>query len=66
MNFKPLHDRMLLKPLAAETKDQGRHHPFPTSARKRPMQGEVVAVGQGQAAGGRRLGRPLGVRSATR
>ena len=47
MSFKPLHDRILLKPLAAETKTKGGLI-IPDTAQEKPMQGKVVAVGKGR------------------
>lgn len=46
MNFKPLHDRVAIKPLAQENKTSGGII-IPDSAQEKPMQGEVVAVGSG-------------------
>jgi chaperonin GroES len=47
MNFKPLHDRLLLKPLTAETRTKGGLI-IPDTAQEKPMQGEVIAVGKGK------------------
>ena len=47
MKFQPLHDRLLLKPLAAETKTKSGII-IPDTAQEKPMQGEVVAVGKGK------------------
>ena len=47
MKFKPLHDRLLLKPMTAETKTKGGLI-IPDTAQEKPMQGEVVAVGKGR------------------
>jgi chaperonin GroES len=60
MNFKPLHDRLLLKPLAAETKTKSGII-IPDTAQEKPMQGEVVAVGKGKRLDDGRL-EPLGVK----
>ena len=46
MKFKPLHDRLLLKPMTAETKTKSGII-IPDTAQEKPMQGEVVAVGPG-------------------
>lgn len=46
MNFRPLHDRVLVKPLDAETKTAGGII-IPDSAQEKPMQGKIVAVGSG-------------------
>jgi chaperonin GroES len=47
MKFKPLHDRLLLKPVTAETKTKSGII-IPDTAQEKPMQGEVVAVGKGK------------------
>jgi chaperonin GroES len=47
MKFKPLHDRLLLKPMLAETKTKSGII-IPDTAQEKPMQGEVVAVGKGK------------------
>ncbi|MFZ5783927.1 MAG: co-chaperone GroES [Pseudomonadota bacterium] len=47
MKFKPLHDRLLIKPLPAETKTKAGII-IPDTAQEKPMQGEVVAVGKGK------------------
>ena len=47
MKFKPLHDRLLLEPLSAETKTKAGII-IPDTAQEKPMQGEVVAVGKGK------------------
>ena len=60
MKLKPLHDRLLLKPLAAETKTKSGII-IPDTAQEKPMQGEVVAVGKGKRLEDGRL-EPLGVK----
>jgi chaperonin GroES len=47
MNIKPLADRVVVKPLEAEEKKQGSII-IPDTAKEKPMQGEVVAVGPGK------------------
>ena len=47
MSFKPLHDRLLLKPVAAETRTKSGLI-IPDTAQEKPMQGKVVAVGKGR------------------
>jgi chaperonin GroES len=47
MKFKPLQDRLLLKPMTADTKTKGGII-IPDTAQEKPMQGEVVAVGKGK------------------
>ena len=46
MKFKPLHDRLLLKPLSAETKTKSGII-IPDTAQEKPQQGKVIAVGPG-------------------
>ena len=60
MKLKPLHDRLLLKPLAAETKTKAGII-IPDTAQEKPMQGKVVAVGKGKRLEDGRL-MPLGVK----
>lgn len=46
MNVKPLADRVLIKPIAAEERTIGGII-IPDSAKEKPLNGEVVAVGNG-------------------
>ena len=46
MNVKPLADRVLVRPAAAEEKTIGGII-IPDSAKEKPLQGEVLAVGNG-------------------
>ena len=46
MNIRPLADRVLIKPAAAEEKTLGGII-NPASAREKPIKGEIVAVGNG-------------------
>ena len=46
MNIKPLADRVLVKPAAAEEKTAGGII-IPDTAKEKPLQGEVLAVGNG-------------------
>ncbi|MDR1719912.1 MAG: co-chaperone GroES [Dysgonamonadaceae bacterium] len=46
MNIKPLADRVLIKPAAAEEKTVGGII-IPDSAKEKPLKGEVIAVGDG-------------------
>lgn len=46
MNIKPLADRVLVKPAAAEEKTVSGII-IPDSAKEKPLKGEVVAVGNG-------------------
>ena len=47
MTFRPLYDRVLLKRVAAELKTSSGLI-IPDSAKEKPMEGEVVAVGNGR------------------
>ena len=47
MKIKPLHDRILVKELEGEEKTKGGII-IPDSAKEKPMEGEVVAVGAGK------------------
>ena len=46
MKFRPLHDRVLIKVLDSEAKTAGRII-IPDTAKEKPQEGEVVAVGPG-------------------
>jgi chaperonin GroES len=46
MKFRPLHDRVVVKRIAAEEKSAGGII-IPDTAKEKPSQGEVVAVGPG-------------------
>jgi chaperonin GroES len=46
MKFRPLHDRIAIQPLASEEKTTGGII-IPDSAQEKPIQGKVVAVGNG-------------------
>jgi chaperonin GroES len=46
MKFRPLHDRVVVKPLEQEEKTKGGII-IPDTAKEKPMQGEIVAVGPG-------------------
>jgi chaperonin GroES len=47
MNLRPLHDRVIIKRLEAETKTAG-GIVIPDSATEKPIKGEVIAVGNGK------------------
>ncbi len=47
MSVKPLEDRVLIKPLEPETKTESGIY-LPESAKEKPMQGKIVAVGPGK------------------
>jgi chaperonin GroES len=46
MGFKPLHDRVVIRPIAPERETSGGVI-IPDTAQEKPMEGEVVAVGPG-------------------
>ncbi|ODP37014.1 co-chaperone GroES [Sphingomonas turrisvirgatae] len=46
MNFRPLHDRVLVRRVEAEAKTAGGII-IPDTAQEKPQEGEVVAVGEG-------------------
>ena len=47
MNIKPLSDRVLVEPAAAESKTAGGIY-IPDTAKEKPQKGKVVAVGGGK------------------
>ena len=47
MSVKPLEDRVLIKPIDPETKTESGIY-LPESAKEKPMQGKIVAVGPGK------------------
>ncbi len=47
MKIKPLADRVVVRPLEAEEKTKGGLY-VPDTAKERPQQGEVVAIGPGR------------------
>ena len=47
MKIKPLSDRVVIKPVESEEKKQGTII-IPDTAKEKPQQGEVVAVGPGK------------------
>ncbi|MAS19607.1 MAG: co-chaperone GroES [Leeuwenhoekiella sp.] len=47
VNIKPLSDRVLVEPMAAETKTASGLY-IPDTAKEKPQQGKVVAVGSGK------------------
>jgi len=46
MNFRPLHDRVVIRRIEEQTKTSGGII-IPDTAKEKPMEGEVVAVGPG-------------------
>lgn len=49
MNLTPLHDRVIVRPAAPEEVSKGGII-IPDTAKEKPMQGEVIAVGTGKVA----------------
>lgn len=47
MSVKPLEDRVLVKPIEAESKTESGIY-LPESAKERPIQGKIVATGPGK------------------
>jgi chaperonin GroES len=47
MSVRPLEDRVLIKPIEPETKTESGIY-LPESAKEKPMQGKIVAVGPGK------------------
>jgi chaperonin GroES len=64
MKFRPLHDRVLLRRVAEESKTAGGII-IPDTAKEKPMEGEVVAVGPGARSEDGEV-RPLDVRVGDR
>jgi chaperonin GroES len=46
MKFRPLHDRVVVRRIEEETKTKGGII-IPDTAKEKPMQGEVIAIGPG-------------------
>lgn len=64
VNFRPLHDRVLVKRVESETKTAGGII-IPDTAQEKPMQGEVLAVGAGHVNDEGKV-RPLDVKKGNR
>lgn len=47
VNFRPLSDKVLVKPSEAETQTSGGIY-IPDSAKQKPQEGEVIAIGPGR------------------
>ena len=47
MNFRPLHDRVLVRRVEAEEKTAGGII-IPDTAKEKPQQGKIIAVGKGK------------------
>ena len=61
MKLRPLHDRVIIKRLEAETKSAG-GIVIPDSAAEKPIRGEVIAVGAGKILEDGKV-RPVGVKA---
>ena len=61
MKLRPLHDRVIIKRLEAETKSAG-GIVIPDTATEKPIKGEVVAVGTGKILEDGKV-RPVGVKA---
>ena len=61
MKLRPLHDRVIIKRLEAETKSAG-GIVIPDAATEKPIKGEVVAVGAGKILEDGKV-RPVGVKA---
>ncbi len=64
MKLRPLNDRVLIKRIEAETKTAGGLF-LPDTAKEKPMEGEVVAVGEGKTLENGKV-RPLEVKAGDR
>ena len=64
MGFRPLHDRVLIRRVEAEEKSAGGII-IPDTAKEKPMEGEVVAVGPGARGEDGKI-QPLDVKSGDR
>lgn len=64
MTIRPLQDRVIVKRITAEEKSPGGII-IPDAAKEKPVEGEVVAVGNGKAVEGGEV-RPLDVKAGDR
>jgi chaperonin GroES len=64
MKLRPLHDRILVKRIEEEAKTRGGLI-IPDTAREKPMEGKVIAVGEGKVQDDGKL-RPLDVHKGDR
>ena len=64
MKFRPLHDRVVVRRVEEDTKTAGGII-IPDTAKEKPMQGEIVAVGPGARDESRQGRRPSTSRPAT-
>ena len=64
MNFRPLHDRVLIRRVGQEEKTRGGIL-IPDTAQEKPMEGEIVAAGPGSRGEDGKL-QPLDVKAGDR
>jgi chaperonin GroES len=64
MKLRPLHDRILVRRIEGEEKTKGGLI-IPDTAKEKPQEGKVIAVGKGRVAEDGKL-RPLGVHKGDR
>ncbi len=64
MGFRPLHDRVVIRRVEAEEKSSGGII-IPDTAKEKPMEGEVIAVGPGARADDGKI-QPLDVKAGDR
>ena len=64
MAFRPLHDRVLVRRIEAEEKTAGGII-IPDSAKEKPIEGEVIAVGNGKVQEDGKV-RPLDIKAGDR
>jgi len=64
MKVRPLHDRVLVKRFNEEEKSKGGII-IPDTAKEKPIQGEIIAVGQGRTSEDGKI-RPLDVKKGDR
>ncbi len=64
MKVRPLHDRVLVKRSTEEERSKGGII-IPDTAKEKPIQGEIIAVGQGRVTEDGKI-RPLDVKSGDR
>ena len=64
MKIRPLHDRVLVKRVAEEQKTKGGIY-IPDTAKEKPAEGEIIAIGSGQVQKDGKV-RPLTVKAGDR
>jgi chaperonin GroES len=64
MKIRPLHDRVLVKRVAEEQKTKGGIY-IPDTAKEKPAEGEIIAIGSGQVLKDGKV-RPLTVKAGDR